>query len=161
MTTQETVRWFKTARPNPNDDDFRVQLGVHLEEIAEMLATIEVQPTALMAEKFYLVLEDEKFTPLPTHIRMLESLSNSLKAHEYDVRIIPGMEVEFLDSLCDQNITGIGLGHTKNMDMVGAIEETNASNFSKFDVDMNPIYDSNGKVIKGPLYKKPNLEPFV
>jgi hypothetical protein len=44
--------------------------------------------------------------------------------------------------------------------MVEAMDEVNASNWSKF-VDGQPIVDANQKIAKGPGYFKANLSAFV
>ena len=42
-----------------------------------------------------------------------------------------------------------------------ALNRVHESNMSKLDVDGNPIYREDGKVLKGPNYKPPNLEDLV
>lgn len=42
-----------------------------------------------------------------------------------------------------------------------AFAEVHRSNMSKLGPDGKPIYRADGKVMKGPGYTKPNLEPFV
>lgn len=44
------------------------------------------------------------------------------------------------------------------IDLDTAVEEVHNSNMSKLDDNGNPIYNSNGKVLKGPNYKPPNME---
>ena len=39
-----------------------------------------------------------------------------------------------------------------------ALDRVNQSNLSKLDEEGNPIYREDGKVLKGPNYKPPNLE---
>jgi predicted HAD superfamily Cof-like phosphohydrolase len=39
--------------------------------------------------------------------------------------------------------------------------EIQQSNMSKLGVDGNPIYRNDGKVMKGPNYKRPNLKQFL
>ena len=41
MSTEIIELWHKRARPVPTDRDFNVQMGCHLEEIAEMLAVVD------------------------------------------------------------------------------------------------------------------------
>lgn len=64
---------------------------------------------------------------------------------------------EFLDSLADQIVTGVGTGHCAGMQTVEACERVNESNWSKYDAGGRPIFDANGKITKGPSYKKPGL----
>lgn len=46
-------------------------------------------------------------------------------------------------------------------DMSGALKEVNLSNWSKFDENGNPIFNENGKIVKGENYFKPDLAKFV
>ena len=39
MTISSIVEWFKVAKPEPNIKDLSMQLGVHYEEVAEILGT--------------------------------------------------------------------------------------------------------------------------
>lgn len=45
-------------------------------------------------------------------------------------------------------------------DIVGALQEVNRSNWSKFE-NGEPIFDENGKIKKGPNYRPPDLSKFV
>ena len=46
-------------------------------------------------------------------------------------------------------------------DLDEAMHRVHVSNMSKLDEDGNPIYREDGKVLKGPNYKPPNLEDLV
>ena len=46
-------------------------------------------------------------------------------------------------------------------DLDEAMHRVHESNMSKLDEDGNPIYRDDGKVLKGPNYKPPNLEDLV
>lgn len=48
-----------------------------------------------------------------------------------------------------------------NIDLPDVFDEVHKSNMSKLGDDGKPVYRKDGKVIKGPNYKKPNLERFV
>ncbi|MCF8861650.1 nucleoside triphosphate pyrophosphohydrolase family protein [Xanthomonas campestris pv. campestris] len=89
----------------------------------------------------------------------LEELSKALKETDQDVIIKD--RIEFLDSIADQIVTAVGAGQIAGMDVVGALNEVNRSNFSKFDSNGNPILDNNRKIIKSKDYSKPDLTPFV
>jgi hypothetical protein len=41
MTIGSIARWHQAARPEPTASDLRVQIGCHLEEVAEMLEALE------------------------------------------------------------------------------------------------------------------------
>ena len=74
--------------------------------------------------------------------------------------IEPDEEIDFLDALSDQIVTAVGVAHMQGYDIVGAMNEINESNFSKFE-DGQPIFDDNRKIIKGKNYRKAKLEPFL
>jgi predicted HAD superfamily Cof-like phosphohydrolase len=42
-----------------------------------------------------------------------------------------------------------------------ALDRVHRSNMSKLDVDGQPIYRADGKVLKGPNYQPPNLSDLV
>ena len=56
--------------------------------------------------------------------------------------------------------TGIGLAYTIGADVDGGIDEVNSSNESKY-VDGQPLWDANGKIAKGPNYRRANLLPYL
>jgi predicted HAD superfamily Cof-like phosphohydrolase len=147
-----TKAWFDRARPmgEITSKDFRSQLGVHFEEVAEMIKEVgtDDQETAQLL--------------LGAH-RAVHKLAEHLKKSNEQVAFIePGKELNFLDSICDQLVTVTGVAHTCDYDVIGALNEVNRSNFSKFDGDGNPIYDpQTRKVMKGPNYSKPDLTPFI
>ena len=68
--------------------------------------------------------------------------------------------VALLDAICDRIVTGIGMAHMLGMDIIGALDEVNRSNFSKFE-DGKPVFNEHGKIKKGRDYKAPELEKFV
>ena len=64
---------------------------------------------------------------------------------------------EFLDSCADQIVTATGAAYRAHMKITEAVYRVNLSNWSKYDVDGQPIFDENGKVKKGPNYQAPDL----
>lgn len=138
MDIQEIIEWFKAAKPKPTTDDIAVQIGCHFEEIAEMMGALSCGKTAdqifKIANIFY-----KNGTPMP----MPSDWENYL-----------------LDALCDQIVTAIGVGYMMGFDMVGALDEVNKSNWSKFK-DGAPVFDENGKIAKADGYFKPDLAKFL
>ena len=65
---------------------------------------------------------------------------------------------EFLDSIADQVVTGIGAAYCADMRASDACDRVNTSNWSKFDHNGQPIRDANGKITKGPNYQPPVLD---
>ena len=138
---ESILEWFKRAVPTPNDKNRTVQMGVHVEEFAEMLESLGVC----------------KFER-----SVLEDLSIDLKGGNLIMDDLVIAREELLDSLCDQIVTAVGVAHMFGMDIAGALAEVDRSNWSKFDAAGQPTFDDNGKIAKNPLtYRKPELAQFV
>ena len=145
-TLLDTKTWFEKAVPNPSPKNLSTQLGVHLEEVAEMLRALS---------------GNDHTTQL-----LLDNCTNALEELGTQLKTTTGAftvddELEFLDGLCDQIVTATGTGHMYGCDMVAAMTEVNRSNFSKFDAEGNPIFNENQKIIKGPNFFKPDLRPYL
>ena len=54
-----------------------------------------------------------------------------------------------------------GAGHAFGINLDKCFEEVQNSNMSKLGDDGKPIYNENGKVMKGPSYFKPDLNKFI
>tara|TARA_Y100000768_G_scaffold362356_1_gene321078 strand:+ start:375 stop:746 length:372 start_codon:yes stop_codon:yes gene_type:complete len=68
---------------------------------------------------------------------------------------------EVADALTDILYVTYGAGHAFGIDLDKCFEEVQNSNMSKLDSNGKPIYNTNGKVMKGPNYFKPDLTKFV
>ena len=68
---------------------------------------------------------------------------------------------ETIDALTDILYVTYGAGHAFGVNLDKCFEEVQNSNMSKLDDDGKPIYNENGKVMKGPNYFKPNLSQFL
>ena len=68
---------------------------------------------------------------------------------------------EVADALTDILYVTYGAGHAFGIDLDKCFEEVQNSNMSKLGKDGKPIYNENGKVMKGPNYFKPDLTKFV
>ncbi len=69
--------------------------------------------------------------------------------------------LEVADALTDILYVTYGAGHAFGIDLDGCFDEVQKSNMSKLDENGKPIYNDNGKVLKGPNYFQPNLKKFV
>lgn len=142
MSIENIQLWHKRGRPDPTSEEFDIQLGCHFEEIVEMFATLaftfEAAEQASLAAKH------------------LDALATMLKSGESHAKVYD--RKEFLDSIADQVVTGIGAAHCAGMDGAEAVNRVNTSNWSKFDEHGQPLFDDNGKIKKGPAYTPPNLE---
>jgi hypothetical protein len=145
-TIASILSWFQKGKKQPvSNKDFHTQLGAHFEEVLEMVQ--EIQSNSPEGE---VVLAKAKLALM------------GLKDYCYQsegVFSIPN-RLNYLDALCDQIVTNIGCAHMVQTDIVGATEEVDASNWSKF-VDGEPILNEVGKIMKGPNYKPPQLYPFI
>ena len=68
---------------------------------------------------------------------------------------------EVADALTDILYVTYGAGHAFGINLDKCFEEVQNSNMSKLGSDGKPIYNENGKVMKGPHYFKPDLTKFV
>ena len=68
---------------------------------------------------------------------------------------------EVADALTDILYVTYGAGHAFGIDLDKCFSEVQNSNMSKLDDNGRPIYNENGKVMKGPSYFKPNLNKFI
>lgn len=141
-TLKRTLEWFEKAVPTPNEKSVAVQLGVHFEEVAEMLVALGLPHLELLA-----VSQDLK------QGNYTEFLAHALQNQN--------VKLEVLDAIADQIVTGIGSAHMMGLDAIGALNEVNRSNFTKFDKNEQPIKDENGKIMKGEFYSSPDLTPFI
>ena len=82
----------------------------------------------------------------------LEELSEAMKNKDL---------LEVADALTDILYVTYGAGHAFGIDLDKCFNEVQNSNMSKLDSYGKPIYNSDGKVLKGPNYFKPDLKKFV
>lgn len=140
--------WFNTAKPNPTNQNIIQQIAYHCEEFAEMLDAIHCDFMSEQVKKLKLEL-----------LKVAESETES------DNFMATTDKLALLDSLADQVVTSIGVATYAKMDIGGAINEVNRSNYSKFEVVDNskfvPVINEQGKIVRGKNYFKPNLEPFL
>lgn len=141
--TDPIEMWHHRCRPHPTNADFQVQLGCHFEEIAEMLETLS------SADEF-------ACDWLDNMQHSCNRLAEGLKTGRFAVDITS--REDYLDATADQIVTGIGAAYCAGMLPTEALRRVNSSNWSKFDENNKPIKNANGKVIKGPNYRPPNLE---
>ena len=69
--------------------------------------------------------------------------------------------LEVADALTDILYVTYGAGHAFGIDLDKCFDEVQNSNMSKLDNDGKPIYNNDGKVMKGPNYFKPDLSKFI
>ena len=82
----------------------------------------------------------------------LNELQNAIKTKDLK---------EIADALTDILYVTYGAGHAYGIDLDKCFSEVQRSNMSKLGEDGKPIYNEQGKVMKGPKYFKPNLKQFI
>lgn len=145
MNIEKVINWFKAAKPNPTEKDKTNQIGANLEAVSEMLRAVSCNtpPVSQASKDFY------------AYPSIDRDIDGSV------ITLCENWEIDLLDSLCDQIVTAIGVGYMMGFDMSGALKEVNLSNWSKFDENGNPIFNENGKIVKGANYFKPDLAKFA
>lgn len=139
----ETVNWFKVAKPEPTDKDKLIQTGCHFEEVCEHLEAMGCEGGELGVMAY----------ELKTYTKEQPDSVINKKLNEFN-------NLDLLDALADQIVTAVGVAHMMGFDIIGALKEVNASNWSKFE-NGKAVTDENGKIIKGSGYFKPELDRFV
>ena len=120
-----------------NFDDVKNFMNIYEQEVK----TIPSFPSEKIVQLRYDLIKEE-----------LDELSVAIK--DKDI-------VEVADALTDLLYVVYGAGHSFGIDLNKCFAEVQRSNLSKLDIDGKPIYNENGKVMKGPNYSKPNLKQFL
>ncbi len=144
--------WFEKAVPDPETYNITTQIGVHLEEVAEMLEPFKVVGA-----------NQETIDQITFFEDVLKHASKRFKSQSQSFK----MELQYmdrralLDALCDQIVTAVGVAHMFGMDIEGGLLEVANSNDSKFDEAGRPIFNSVHKIMKGPNYTPPDLSRYI
>ena len=69
--------------------------------------------------------------------------------------------LEIADALTDILYVVYGAGHSFGIDLDECFDEVHSSNMTKLGEDGRPMYREDGKVMKGPNYREPDLTEFV
>ena len=140
--------WFKAAKPEPTDKDRLTQIGCHYEEVDEMTVALTTKNSGM-----------DKYSS--------KELSDNFKGATFGNTDIQEVyfstvidRIELLDALCDQIVTATGVAYMMGFDIEGALKEVIRSNNSKFE-NGKPIFNEQGKIMKGKDYSKPDLTPFI
>lgn len=145
---QRTADFLKAAQKQPgNDHHLSVQVGVHLEEIAEFLDEIAIVGSNA---------DNDSLVGASTRIK---GLAYRLKQGTTRVRLIN--RVRALDALCDAEVTGNGVAYLAGFRKEQADDRVLASNESKLNADGTAVILPGGKIGKGPGYKAPFLDDLA
>jgi len=102
-----------------------------------------------------------------------EAVNPSIETQTLRYDLIKEELQELWDAQCQNDLVGVadaltdllyvvyGAGHAYGIDLNKCFNEVHASNMSKLGEDGNPIYRDDGKVLKGPNFFEPKLEPIV
>lgn len=149
VSLKDITEWFKTAVPKVEPKNIATQLGAHIEEVTELLSVLKSKSSNI----------DLQNKAVEAFVAM-----NSLKTYLYSLRELPEFsdkdKVEILDALADQVVTATGTAYMLGFKFDEALTEVNKSNYSKFE-DGKPLFNENGKIIKGKDYFKPNLTELI
>ena len=69
--------------------------------------------------------------------------------------------LEVADALTDILYVTYGAGHAFGIDLDACFQEVQDSNMSKLGENGKPIFNDQGKVMKGPNYFKPDLSKYI
>ena len=114
-----------------------------IEQIREFESAFNINPDSqTVFTKFNLLLEE------------LEEYVAAAKAND---------NVEIADAITDILYIAFGIVTKHNLDdkIEALFDEVHSSNMSKLGADGKPIYRNDGKVLKGPLYFKPDLKKVL
>jgi len=118
----------------------------NFEKVAEFMnafgQTVETEPTWTSVSELRYDLIDEE----------LKELRRALI--ERDI-------VEVADALTDLLYVVYGAGHSFGLDLDKCFEEVHNSNMTKLGPEGKPIYREDGKVMKGPGYRAPDLKTLL
>lgn len=149
---RQIKQWFEAAVPSPENINITTQLGVHLEEVAEMLEPLRDAAA-----------NQETTDQMSFFIEVINHAQKRFKSHhdsfKFDLRFVDRKAL--LDALCDQIVTAVGVAHMFELDIEGALQEVANSNDSKFDDAGQPIFNESRKIMKGPKYFAPDLSKFL
>jgi len=92
---------------------------------------------------------------------IVEEFKEFLEADSLLFRDNPTVTAETLKELADLVYVCYQYAENMNWFLDEALHRVHESNMSKLDEDGKPIYREDGKVLKGPNYKPPNLTDLI
>lgn len=144
---QRTADWLKACGKHPNPENLSVQIGVDLEETAELLRCLRVSKEGWARLLERLVID-------------LDSLGGELKRQRLVAHFPNHLRVDVLDALCDREVTGNGVAYMAGFNKPAADQAVLASNDAKL-VDGKPVILEGGKIGKPDGWNPPDLKEFV
>jgi predicted HAD superfamily Cof-like phosphohydrolase len=121
----------------------QIIMSTNFEKVAEFMTafgqTVETEPTWTSVSQLRYDLIDEE----------LKELGQAIEERNI---------VEVADALTDLLYVVYGAGHSFGLDLDKCFEEVHNSNMTKLGPEGKPIYREDGKVMKGPGYRAPDLK---
>jgi len=126
--------------------------------------TPTVPETKIVKLRLALILEE--FIELTEACVKNDTLIQTLRSAMDQVKNITDADlqvdvVEVADALTDINYVTYGAGHCFGVNLDACMEEVQRSNMSKLGADGKPIYNEQGKIMKGPNYQAPDLKSVI
>ena len=112
----------------------------------------------------FMILGEQKVSPVLNLKNDQTQLYMNLIEEEFNETLNAFIEddlVEVADALTDILYVTYGAGHAFGINLDKCFNEVQNSNMSKLGSDGKPIYNEDGKVMKGPNYFKPDLSKFI
>ena len=112
-------------------------------------------------KKYNLQNSADRQTRAVQHKIIVEEFKEFLQAESMLFRNNPNLHADALKELAD--LVYVCYQYAENMGwfLDEALDRVHKSNMSKLGADGKPIYREDGKVLKGPNYKPPNLEDLI
>jgi predicted HAD superfamily Cof-like phosphohydrolase len=99
--------------------------------------------------------------PASRDLRTLRARLIAEEANEVNAELACGSLTSIAQELADLVYVAYGTAISLGLDLDRAVAEVHRANLSKLDDDGQPIYRSDGKVLKGPNYRKPDCSSAV
>lgn len=145
---QRTADFLAAAGKQPhNDKQLSVQIGVHLEEIAEFLDELRIVDSPS---------DNESLLHSSTRIK---GLAHRVKQGHTQIKI--ANRIRALDALCDSEVTGNGVAFLAGLKKEEADDRVLQSNASKLNSDGTAVILPGGKIGKSANYRAPFLDDLV
>lgn len=144
---QRTAAWLHACGKTPSVPTLSLQIGCHLEEIAEFLECLTTDCRS----------DNDQLGDIVDELNIIAS---SLKKSITQARIRDDRREQALDALCDCEVTGNGVAYLAGFKKDAADAAVLASNDAKL-VDGKPVILPGGKIGKPEGWQAPDLTPFI
>lgn len=142
-----TKRWLMNCGKEPSPENLSVQIGCHIEEVVEFMATLDLQGLIVAHE-------------IKDALQSLSYLGSLAKSRTKVIGFKDGARTDALDALCDAEVTGNGVAYLAGFNKPLADWAVLAANDAKL-VDGKPVILEGGKIGKPEGWKPPDLSAYV